>query len=159
MRSAVGREATHLSCRRRRHLCGAVLAWFASARRGAARPSELDPQDSRYGYVASGWRVSRVNASTGAPAWTAVVRPPTTGHPPTADPDLDLELHSGYVVLTGNDQWHSYIAVVTSQGTVGAACTLPTSLTVDDHVELLPHASVLVLQNVLDTTYQAMVNG
>lgn len=135
---------------------GLVLAPPVAAVPGAPRAAgrvarapviALDPANPGYGYVADGWRVSRVSSVTGRPAWSVVIHAPEASARADPQPDLDLEPHDGYVIVIGGDERHSYAAAVSATGRAGPACTLPEFVATDDHVELLPHAGVLIMSN------------
>jgi PQQ-like domain len=91
--------------------------------------------------------VARVDATTGATLWSVVIRPPGVTATADPEPDLEVEPHFGYVIVTGSDAHRSWIAAISSSGRLGPVCTLPPFLTTDDHVELLPHAGVVIVSN------------
>jgi PQQ-like domain len=114
----------------------------------APLPDQLDPVDPAFGYVTTaGWQVSRVNARTGKPAWSIEIHPPGVTDLADSQPDLQVESHSGYVIVRGSDFHHSYITAVTAAGRLGPVCTLPPYLTTDYDVKLLLHAGVLIMSN------------
>jgi PQQ-like domain len=113
-------------------------------------PDLLDPDDPRYGYVASGWRVSRVDTETGKRVWSIMIRPPGLAPPRHLPQRLTLEPHHGYVLAEGHVRNHSFVAAVSQTGRGGPACTLPPGIAGSGAATLLPHAGVLVISSPRD---------
>lgn len=117
----------------------------------AQLPSELDPGDPRYGYVTDGWRVARVSAQTGRVVWSVSIPAAAVGANPAKSGVEYLRLHAGYVIAVGEDDslrnGHDYVAAVSASGRLGPVCALPEFQATDGHVELLPHAGVVVMSN------------
>ncbi len=113
----------------------------------AALPDALDPDDLNYGYKAvRNSTISLISAEMGSvgPLWSVALRAPQGSQ--GSDPALNLDPHNGYAIVTGGNQGQ-FIAAVSSGGRAGPACILPPFTTTQRHVELLPHAGVVILAN------------
>ena len=120
---------------------------LAATAPNAAFPDAIDPVDPRYGYSASpdGWRVSLVSATGSGPAaWSVLLSVPRDV--PGSDPDLSVLADGAYAIATGGKQGQ-YIAAVSSTGQAGPSCAVPKFLATQGHVDLLPHAGVVVFAN------------
>lgn len=110
-------------------------------------PEAIDPGNPGFGYAAArqSWGVQMISASAGGkPLWSAALTVPKGVS--SSEPDLSLVAHDGYAIADGGNQGQ-YIGAVSSAGRPGPACAVPRFAATDTHVELLPHAGLVLLSN------------
>jgi outer membrane protein assembly factor BamB len=125
---------------------------LAGAESNTAVPDAFDLEDPRYGYVAGpgSWRVSLVSkAGSGSPVWSVPLSVPRGV--PDSDPDLSLLPYGPYAIAVGGKDGQ-FIAAVNASGRRGRACAVPEFLATQGHVELLPHAGVVIFANPTSST-------